>query len=61
MKANDRIFRVSLAILIAIGLQYFVVGIFTLQDIDFSSFGVGNWLMEAVYIICAISLSLKEK
>jgi len=61
MKANDYIFRVSLAILIAIGLQYFIVGMFTFRDINFSSFGVGDWMLEAVYIICAISLSLKEK
>ena len=59
MKLNDVVFRVSLAILLAIGSQFLMVGIFTFRTLDFSSFGVGNWFLEAVYVIFAISISLK--
>lgn len=60
MKLNEIVFSVSLAILLAIGLQFLMVGVFTFRTLDFSSFGVGNWLLEAVYLICAISISLKD-
>jgi hypothetical protein len=61
MKMNEVVFRVSLAILLAIGLQFFMVGIFAFRTIDFSGFGVFNWLLEITYLIFAISLSLKDK
>jgi hypothetical protein len=61
MKPVDAIFRVSLAILLAIGCQFFMVGIFAFKTIDFSGFGVFNWLLEITYLIFAISLSLKDK
>ena len=57
---NDVVFRVSLAILLSIGLQFLMVGIFTFRTLDFSGFGVFNWLLECVYIVCAISLSLNK-
>lgn len=60
MTTNDYAFQVSLAILLALGFQYFIVGIFTLSTIDFSNFGFFNWLLQGVYLTFAISLSLKE-
>jgi hypothetical protein len=60
MKTTDKIFNVSLAILIAIGMQYFIVGSMTLRIIDFSSFNIYNWIMEIVYLSCAITFSLKD-
>jgi hypothetical protein len=60
MKTTDKIFNVSLAILIAIGMQYFIVGAMTLRMMDFSSFNIYNWIMEIVYLSCAITFSLKD-
>ena len=60
MKTNDYAFQVSLAILLALGFQYLIVGIFTLSTIDFSNFGFFNWLLQGLYLTFAISLSLKE-
>jgi len=60
MKTTDKIFNVSLAILIAIGMQYFIVGVMTLRIMDFSSFNIYNWIMEIVYLSCAITFSLKD-
>jgi hypothetical protein len=60
MKTTDKIFNISLAILIAIGMQYFIVGATTLRMMDFSSFNIYNWIMEIVYLSCAITFSLKD-
>lgn len=60
MKPVEVVFNVTLAILIAIGLQFFMVGIFTFKSLDFSGFGVFNWLMEITYLIFAISFSLNK-
>ena len=60
MKTTDKIFNVSLAILIARGMQYFIVGATTFRMMDFSSFNIYNWIMEIVYLSCAITFSLKD-
>ena len=60
MKTTDKIFNISLAILIAIGMQYFIVGATTFRMMDFSSFNIYNWIMEIVYLSCAITFSLKD-
>ena len=60
MKTTDKIFNVSLAILTAIGMQYFIVGAMTFRMMDFSSFNIYNWIMEIVYLSCAITFSLKD-
>lgn len=60
MKIIDKIFNVSLAILVAIGMQYFIVGATTFSMVDFSSFNIYNWIMEIVYLVWAISFSLKK-
>jgi uncharacterized membrane protein len=52
--------KISLAILIAIGMQYFMVGAFTFNTIDFSSFSFLNWVLELIYLTFAVSLSLRE-
>jgi hypothetical protein len=51
--------KISLAILIAIGMQYFMVGAFTFNTIDFSSFSLLNWLLEIIYLTFAVSFSLR--
>jgi len=60
MKTMTKINKISLAILIAIGVQYFIVGAFTFNTIDFSSFSLLNWILELIYLTFAISLSLRE-
>jgi len=54
-----KINKISLAILIAIGLQYFIVGGFTMQFVDFSGFSIFNWILEILYITFAISFALR--
>lgn len=54
-----KINKISLAILIAIGLQYFIVGGFTMQFVDFSGFSIINWILEILYITFAISFALR--
>jgi len=53
--------KISLAILIAIGMQYFIVGAFTFNTIDFSNFSLLNWILEIIYLTFAISFSLREE
>jgi hypothetical protein len=52
--------KVTLAILLAIGMQYFIVVVFTYKTIDFASFSLLNWILEIIYLTFAISLSLRE-
>ena len=57
MKNMTKINKISLAILIAIGVQYFIVGAFTFNTIDFSMVPSKNghlswkWLDLNIYII----------
>ena len=60
MKTMTKINKISLAILVAIGMQYFIVGAFTFNTIDFSSFSFLNWILEIIYLTFAVSLSLRE-
>lgn len=60
MKTITKINKVTLAILIAIASQYFVVGVFTFKNIDFYNFSLFNWILEIIYLTFAISLSLRE-
>ena len=57
---TKKINKITLAILIAIGMQYFMVGAFTFNTIDFSSFSLLNWLLEIIYLTFAVSFSLRE-
>ena len=59
MKNMTKINRISLAILVAIGMQYFIVGAFTFNTIDFSSFSLLNWILEIIYLSFTISLALR--
>jgi hypothetical protein len=54
-----KINRISLAILIAIGLQFFIVGAFTMQFMDFSGFSIFNWILQIIYITFSISFALR--
>ena len=54
-----KINRISLAILIAIGLQFFIVGGFTMRFIDFSGFSIFNWILELLYLTFSISFALR--
>ena len=54
-----KINRISLAILVAIGLQYFIVGGFTMRFIDFSGFSIFNWILELLYLTFSISFALR--
>ena len=58
MKVNNIIFKMTLSILAAIGCQFFIVGIFTLNTIDFSGFGIFNWILESIYLLCAVTFSI---
>ena len=61
MKVNNLIFKITLSILLAIGCQFFIVGAFTFKSVDFSGFGVFNWILESVYLLCAITLSINNE
>lgn len=52
--------RITLAILIAIACQFFIVGAMTFHTVDFTSFSLLNWVLEIIYLTFAISLSLRE-
>ena len=54
-----KINKISLAILIAIGLQFFIVGAFTMQFMDFSGFSIINWILELLYLTFSISFALR--
>jgi hypothetical protein len=54
-----KINRVSIALLVAIGLQYFMVGALTMRFMDFSGFSTINWILEVIYISFTISLALR--
>jgi hypothetical protein len=54
-----KINKISLAILIAIGLQFFIVGGFTMGFIDFSGFSIINWILELLYLTFSISFALR--
>jgi len=51
--------KISLAILIAIGMQYFIVGAFTMQFMDISGFSIFNWILEIIYLSFSISFALR--
>lgn len=61
MKAIDIIYKASLALLIGIGLQFFMYGVFTFRTIDFSSYSVFNWIWQIIYFVYCVTLSLKLK
>ena len=54
-----KINKISLAILVAIGLQFFIVGGFTMRFIDFSGFSIFNWILELLYLTFSISFALR--
>lgn len=59
MKTVNLIYKISLALLIGMGLQFFMYGIFTFKMIDFSTYSVFNWMFQIIYFAYCITLSLK--
>ena len=51
---------ISIYVLVAILLQYFIVGMFTLNMMDFSGFAIHNWILEIIYLTFVITLALKK-
>ena len=60
MSINDKLFRVSLGLLLGIGGQYLMVGITTFRSLDFSGFNPFMWIMQIIYVVFIISLSLSK-
>ena len=56
----EKIFKVTAMLLIAIGIQYGIVGLGTKNWINFSEYRVENWIIEGLYLTCVISLALKK-
>lgn len=54
-----KINKVSLALLVAIGLQFFIVAAFTMQFMDISGFSIFNWILEIIYLTFSISFALR--
>ena len=60
MSITDKLFRISLGLLLGIGGQYLMVGITTFRSLDFSGFNPFMWIMQVVYVVFIITLAIKE-
>ena len=60
MKIINIINAISIHLLVAILLQYFIVGMFTYSMMDFSGFKLYNWILEVLYLTFVITLALKK-
>jgi hypothetical protein len=60
MKTINIINAISIHLLVAILLQYFIVGIFTYNMMDFSGFKLYNWILEIMYLTFVVTLALKK-
>jgi len=60
MKTINMINAISIYLLVAILLQYLIVGIFTYHMMDFSGFAIHNWILEIMYLTFVITLALKK-
>jgi hypothetical protein len=60
MKTINIINAISIHLLVAILLQYFIVGMFTYNMMDFSGFKFYNWILEVLYLTFVITLALKK-
>jgi len=60
MKTINMINAISIYVLVAILLQYFIVGMFTYKMMDFSGFAIHNWILEIMYMSFVITLALKK-
>jgi hypothetical protein len=60
MKTINIINAISIHLLVAILLQYFIVGMFTYSMMDFSGFKLYNWILEVLYLTFVITLALKK-
>jgi hypothetical protein len=60
MKTINMINAISIYLLVAILLQYFIVGMFTYSMMDFSGFAIHNWILEIIYLTFIVTLALKK-
>jgi len=60
MKTINMINAISIYLLVAILLQYLIVGVFTYQMMDFSGFAIHNWILEIMYLTFTTTLALKK-
>jgi hypothetical protein len=60
MSINEKLLRISLGLLLGIGGQYLIVGIGTFKSLDFNGFTPFMWIMQIVYVVFIITVSLKE-
>jgi hypothetical protein len=60
MKIIKMINAISIHVLVAILLQYFIVGMFTYSMMDFSGFAIHNWILEIMYLTFVVTLALKK-
>jgi hypothetical protein len=60
MSITDKLFRISLGLLLGIGGQYLMVGITTFRSLDFNGFNPFMWIMQVVYVVFIITLAIKE-
>jgi len=56
----EKLFKISLGLLIGLGGQYLIVSFATLKTLDFSGFNPFMWIMQTLYVIFIITLTLKE-
>jgi len=49
---------IAFILLLGIGAQYLVVGIYANRPIDFDSFSTVNWILEIVYITFLVSFAV---
>jgi len=58
MTLTEVILKISISLLVGIGLQYFFVGLFTMATLDFYNFNILQWVLEIIYITFLVTLPL---
>lgn len=58
MKANDMIMRISLGLLLGIGTQFLIYGMFTFRSLDFSSFSLIQWILQIIYVTFIVTVAI---
>jgi hypothetical protein len=60
MSINEKLLRISSGLLLGIGGQYLIVGFTTFRALDFNGFTPFMWIMQVVYIVFIITLSIQK-
>jgi hypothetical protein len=58
MKINDMIMRISLGLLLGIGTQFFIYGMFTFRPLDFNSFSLVQWVFQIIYVTFIVTVAI---